>query len=549
MTERADAFVFFGATGDLARKMIFPALYRLVKTGRLDVPVIGVAFSGWDVDRLRHRVRESVAEAGGDHHSALEGLLSLVRYVDGDYNDPATFKALRTELGRRAHPVHYLAIPPKLFATVVRGLGESGCARGGRVVVEKPFGHDLASARELNRILRTVFDEDAIYRIDHFLGEETVLNVLYVRMANSMVETLLDRRHVTRVQITMAEDFGVEDRGSFYDGVGCLLDVVENHVFQIVSLLTMDPPATHAQTPFARPRPACSSRSAHSTRRPGPWPVRGLSRDPGRPTGFGCRDVRGPAALHRLGPVGRRANSDSRRQAAARHRDRGRRGVRRAPAERLSPLARTRRDQSTSAFVSTRTPRWRCRCECWPAARHHRLRSASSWSPAVSHSRRRTSGYSVPRSKAAPPSSSDRTASKRAGGSSGEYSKRMVRRDRTGPARGGLRRRPPSQNRGDGSTRGWTERRRRRGRGRAGRHERDHELDRIVEPRPSAMTLSAALQVTPAQWPVDAVQEERAPGSAEPSTRISAKLWKNGARLKSNTPRALSAMTATRPGT
>ena len=167
MTERADAFVFFGATGDLARKMIFPALHRLVAAGRLDIPVIGMAFSGWDVDRLRHRVRESVAEAGGDHRSALDGLLSLVRYVDGDYNDPATFEALQTELGGERHPVHYLAIPPKLFATVVRRLGESGCARGGRVVVEKPFGHDLASAQELNGTLRTVFDEDAIYRIDH----------------------------------------------------------------------------------------------------------------------------------------------------------------------------------------------------------------------------------------------------------------------------------------------------------------------------------------------------------------------------------------------
>jgi glucose-6-phosphate 1-dehydrogenase len=245
MTARADAFAFFGATGDLARKMIFPALYRLVKTGRLHVPVIGVAFSGWDGERLRQRVRESVAAAGGDDHEALQALLSCVRYVDGDYNDPATFKKLRAALGETQHPVHYLAIPPSLFATVVRGLGESGCARGGRVVVEKPFGHDLDSARELNRVLRTVFAEDAIYRVDHFLGEETLLNLLYVRMANSIVETLLDRQHVTRVQITMAEDFGVEDRGSFYDGVGCLLDVVENHVLQVVSLLSMDAPAAH----------------------------------------------------------------------------------------------------------------------------------------------------------------------------------------------------------------------------------------------------------------------------------------------------------------
>ena len=244
---RADAFVFFGATGDLARKMIFPALYRLVKTKRLDIPVIGVAFSGWDVAQLAKRVTESVEAHGGiDDRSALERLLSLVRYVDGDYNDPRTFDALRTALAGARHPVHYLAIPPKLFATVVGRLGESGCARDGRVVVEKPFGHDLASARELNRILRTVFPEDAIYRIDHFLGELALLNILYLRMANGVLDTLFDRRHVTRVQITMAEDFGVEDRGSFYDATGCLLDVVENHVFQIVSLLAMDPPALHA---------------------------------------------------------------------------------------------------------------------------------------------------------------------------------------------------------------------------------------------------------------------------------------------------------------
>jgi glucose-6-phosphate 1-dehydrogenase len=247
MTPRADAFVFFGATGDLARKMIFPALYRLVKTKRLDVPVIGVAFSGWDVTQLAKRVTESIAAYGGtEDRDALERLLSLVRYVDGDYNDPGTFDALRTALGAVRRPVHYLAIPPKLFATVVGRLGASGCARDGRVLVEKPFGHDLASARELNRILRTVFPEEAIHRIDHFLGEAALLNILYLRMANSVLDTLFDRRHVTRVQITMAEDFGVEERGSFYDATGCLLDVVENHVFQIVSLLAMDPPALHA---------------------------------------------------------------------------------------------------------------------------------------------------------------------------------------------------------------------------------------------------------------------------------------------------------------
>jgi glucose-6-phosphate 1-dehydrogenase len=243
----ADAFVFFGATGDLARKKIFPALYRLVKAGRLDVPVIGVALSGWDVEQLRKRVTDSVAAHGSvDDGRALEALLSRVRYVDGDYNDPKTFEGLRTALGDARRPVHFLAIPPSLFATVVGRLGQSDCARDGRVVVEKPFGRDLASAQELNRILMTTFDADAIYRIDHFLGGETLLNVLYARMANSVLDTLFDRRHVARVQVTMAEDFGVEERGSFYDATGCLLDVVENHVFQIVSLLAMDPPAPQA---------------------------------------------------------------------------------------------------------------------------------------------------------------------------------------------------------------------------------------------------------------------------------------------------------------
>jgi glucose-6-phosphate 1-dehydrogenase len=251
MTTRADAFVFFGATGDLARKMIFPALYRLVKAGRLDIPVVGVAFSRWDVERLRQRARESVAaHTDSVDNGALEALLKLLRYVDGDYNKPETFEALQAALGDARRPVHYLAIPPSLFATVVSRLGESGSSRDGRVVVEKPFGRDLASARDLNRTLMTIFDQDDIYRIDHFLGEETLLNALYLRMANSGIETLFDRRHVTRVQITMAEDFGVEDRGSFYDGTGCLLDVVENHVFQIVALLAMDPPAPHAQDAF-----------------------------------------------------------------------------------------------------------------------------------------------------------------------------------------------------------------------------------------------------------------------------------------------------------
>ena len=330
------------------------------------------------------------------------------------------------------------------------------------MVVEKPFGHDLASAQELNGTLRTVFHEDAIYRIDHFLGEETVLDVLYVRMANSMVETLLDRRHVTRVQITMAEDFGVEDRGSFYDGVGCLLDVVENHVFQIVSLLTMDPPATHAQDPFRQTQ----ARLLESIRPLDPADLvrgqyEGYRAVPGvRPDS----DVETFVALRLFIDSARWAGVPILIRAGKRLPVTATEAVVEfaEPPVNVFPTCPYPPGQSTSAFVSTRTPRWRCRCECWPAARHHRLRPASSCSPAVSHSGRPTSGYSVPRSKAAPPSSSDRTAWKRAGGSSGEYSKRTVRRDRTGPARGGLRRRPPSQNRGDGSTRGRTKQQARR---------------------------------------------------------------------------------------
>jgi glucose-6-phosphate 1-dehydrogenase len=240
---RSDALVLFGATGDLAYKKIFPALYAMTKRGALGVPVIGVAYSQRSLQELQVRVHDSIAQLGAvDDDAALTRLLASLVYIDGDYNDPATFVALRVALGDAQHPAYYLAIPPSLFGTVIKGLGDTGLADGARVIVEKPFGRDLASATELNRVARSVFAEDAIFRIDHFLGKEEIMNLLYFRFANSFLEPIWNRNYVASVQITLSEAFGVEGRGAFYETAGCLRDVIQNHLFQVVVLLAMEAP-------------------------------------------------------------------------------------------------------------------------------------------------------------------------------------------------------------------------------------------------------------------------------------------------------------------
>ena len=314
----SDAVVFFGATGDLAYKQIFPALLGLVRDEGLNVPIIGVAKAGWGLDQLKDRAADSLKHHGVTDDGQIKQLTDLLRYVDGDYNDDATFGELRQQLGEAKRPLHYLAVPPSLFGTVAEGLAKSGSAEGGRLVIEKPFGHNRETSRQLSRLLAKFFPEDSIFRIDHYLGKEPVQNIVYTRFANSIFEPIWNRDHVDSIQITMAEDFGVQDRGHFYDETGAIRDVVQNHLLQVLAQLTMDPP-TGEEHEAMRDQKSALLKAVR--------PLDPLSIVRGQYDGYQSvtgvrpridrRDLRCGQAVHRKLAVGGRTDLHPRRQDAA----------------------------------------------------------------------------------------------------------------------------------------------------------------------------------------------------------------------------------------
>lgn len=250
---RSEALVFYGATGDLAFKKIFPALQRMTKAGQLDVPVIGIARGGWSLERLKARALESVtAHGGGADPEAFPKLMSRLRYIEGEYTEPDTFDRLAAEIGDAQYPLHYMAIPQSLFEVVVTQLGRINGETKSRLVLEKPFGTDLASAQRLNAILHAHFDEQSVFRIDHYLGKEAVQNLVFFRFANTFLEPIWNRRYVESVQITMAEPFGIKGRGAFYDATGAIRDVVQNHLLQVLSNIAMEPPPFSQDTETLR---------------------------------------------------------------------------------------------------------------------------------------------------------------------------------------------------------------------------------------------------------------------------------------------------------
>ena len=324
-TDQIDALVIFGATGDLAKLDTFPALVGLVERGVLDVPVIGVAKSGWGLDQFRDYATASLKLNNMDPGSpAAAKMLGLLRYVDGDLGDPATYQAMSDQMGQVKLALFYLEVPPPLFGRIAQGISKAGRANANRIMVEKPFGHDLTSAQQLNATMHCYFPEDAIYRVDHWLGLDPVDSLMFVRFANSVIEPLLNRTYVQSIQITMAEAFDVADRGSFYDNTGAIKDVFQNHLLQVLATVLAEPPDGERPGFLAgvQGRPHRDAAPADpGTHRQGP--VRGLPRRQRGGPELQDRDLRGDQAVRRLLALGRRADLDPGRQVPAADCDRG----------------------------------------------------------------------------------------------------------------------------------------------------------------------------------------------------------------------------------